>query len=385
VNKHPEIKRLEDIKLNYKFIHNRYVYLKGLRRISPIKFEKELTSWKNINTVSDIQNFVDSNKIKSSAELRSKYPGLITKAKNINVDVFRDIIYPKKELSEYDLVTIEEANDFVKENNIKSMSELRRKYHDKYLLFKNVRDKLNYTGYPNWKSFNSLKSIQDYIDDNNIKSKKQFKEVVPGLYSRSLVKGFFKDLVFKEEPAFIKYKIKDRFKTIDDIQKYIIDNNISKHGILISTEEGKSIESYARVRGWKIEYPNGPNDYSGFKTLEDFQNYINENDIQSPSEFKKKSNGIYSKSVKLGFHKSLIYTAPRGSSYLEIKVKKKLIELGIEFETEYTFSDLKDKNKLRLDFYIKSKNLIIEPGGIQHLTPTRRVNGENYETLRRHD
>ncbi len=52
----------------------------------------------------------------------------------------------------------------------------------------------------------------------------------------------------------------------------------------------------------------------------------------------------------------------------EEKIKSFLIEKKINFEIEKTFEDCKDVYRLRFDFYIPEKNLLIEYDGKQHFT-----------------
>lgn len=58
---------------------------------------------------------------------------------------------------------------------------------------------------------------------------------------------------------------------------------------------------------------------------------------------------------------------------------------NIDFEIEYTFKDLKDKNYLRFDFYIPSKKLLIEYDGEQHFKPNKKFGLETFEILKLHD
>ena len=55
-----------------------------------------------------------------------------------------------------------------------------------------------------------------------------------------------------------------------------------------------------------------------------------------------------------------------GISKAEKELRELLKNEGIEFEAEYKFENLKDKDFLRYDFYIPSKNLLIELNGKQH-------------------
>lgn len=65
-------------------------------------------------------------------------------------------------------------------------------------------------------------------------------------------------------------------------------------------------------------------------------------------------------------------------SYGEKTIYQFLESNNIKFEYEKSFSDLKVKSRLRFDFYIADKNMIIEYDGIQHFKPTR-INGVSYE------
>lgn len=60
-------------------------------------------------------------------------------------------------------------------------------------------------------------------------------------------------------------------------------------------------------------------------------------------------------------------------SKFELKIKALLEQIFGEDDVVWqkTFPDLKDKNYLRVDFYIKSLNLLIEADGHQHNTPYR--------------
>lgn len=60
----------------------------------------------------------------------------------------------------------------------------------------------------------------------------------------------------------------------------------------------------------------------------------------------------------------------------EEEIKEYLLKNNIIFEKEKSFDDCKYKYKLRFDFFIPSKNLLIEYDGIQHFTPIDFFGGE---------
>ena len=61
----------------------------------------------------------------------------------------------------------------------------------------------------------------------------------------------------------------------------------------------------------------------------------------------------------------------------EEKIKQYLIDNNIIFEREKAFNNCRYKYKLRFDFFIPSKNLLIEYDGIQHFKPITFFGGES--------
>ena len=69
------------------------------------------------------------------------------------------------------------------------------------------------------------------------------------------------------------------------------------------------------------------------------------------------------------------------------KIIKYLEDNNVKFELEKKFDDLKYNRKLRYDFYIEDKNLLIEYQGIQHFTYYKSgyFNKEKYDEIVRND
>ena len=68
----------------------------------------------------------------------------------------------------------------------------------------------------------------------------------------------------------------------------------------------------------------------------------------------------------------------------ENKIKNILKENDVFFEEQKTFPDLKDKRKLSYDFYIPSKNLLIEYNGEQHYKSIKHFGGRKRFLLQKH-
>ena len=75
-------------------------------------------------------------------------------------------------------------------------------------------------------------------------------------------------------------------------------------------------------------------------------------------------------------------------SFNEKRITQILLDNNIEFATQYTFSDLKDKKNLRFDFAIFNKGVLshlIEYNGIQHYEKPQGKWSESFEILQKHD
>ena len=60
----------------------------------------------------------------------------------------------------------------------------------------------------------------------------------------------------------------------------------------------------------------------------------------------------------------------------ELFIKNYLINNNIEYKTQHTFDECKNKNKLPFDFYLFEKNICIEYNGLQHYKPIEYFGGE---------
>ena len=69
----------------------------------------------------------------------------------------------------------------------------------------------------------------------------------------------------------------------------------------------------------------------------------------------------------------------------EERIKSFLLDKNIVFENQKTFDDLKDKRKLSYDFYIPSKNLLIEYNGKQHYRKSFGMTSKQFHLQLHHD
>ena len=74
--------------------------------------------------------------------------------------------------------------------------------------------------------------------------------------------------------------------------------------------------------------------------------------------------------------------SPKG----EVIISKILDTLNVNYESQKTFSDLKDKSYLSYDFYLPDQNILIEYQGLQHYEPIDHFGGDNkFAIQQKHD
>ena len=70
----------------------------------------------------------------------------------------------------------------------------------------------------------------------------------------------------------------------------------------------------------------------------------------------------------------------------EVIINKILKSLGIKYEYQKTFDDLKDTGLLSYDFFISDQNILIEYQGIQHYQPIDYFGGKSqFKVQQKHD
>lgn len=211
----------------------------------------------------------------------------------------------------------------------------------------------------------SLGDFQKYIDDNNIKSKKEFRERNKYLYNR-YNKLFPKDerkLIFQEE---YYHDFSNEFNSISDFQNFIDSNNIRRPvdfrklypkvydrlGRTLSSEEKK-----------ELVYENKTRSYSDIITIEDLQEYVDLHEVHSRKELHKRFPGLYVKFSKILDNISFKFNnCSLGENFLQ----RLFLENDIKFVTQKTYSDLKNKLPLRYDFYLLEFNVLVEHQGEGH-------------------
>lgn len=221
----------------------------------------------------------------------------------------------------------------------------------------------------------TLEDFQNYINENNIKSKKEFRITNKYLYNR-YIRLFSKNernLKFKEERY---HSFEDEFKTIDDFQKFINEHEIEKP-VEFKRKYPKIYDRLCRCiskeEKYNLVYKNKLNSYTNIVSINDLQNFINENNVHSRKELHKRYSGLYVKfQKKLDEVSFVVNNKSLGENFL-INLFN---DNNIKYITEKTFPNLKNILLLRYDFYLPEYNILIEHHGEGHFGKGRYFSKE---------
>lgn len=230
-----------------------------------------------------------------------------------------------------------------------------------------------------WSKYNSIETIQEFIDQNKIPSYSELRDNYEGLRCHIIKNKICipaKDLIF---PNSKKQEYWRNINTKQEIQKFIDDhfNEIKTSGDLHNKYPGlsrKIVRLGYNIKEFKFpEKVNKGTVWKYFESLDDFQKFVNEKGIKNSSEFSKIYPGLERRLRRRGFSTSNLNFPEKYRSTLEIKLEKFLINNNIKYESQKFFDNL---GKLRFDFYIPDYNLILEPGGDHHFIEIEKWKGK---------
>lgn len=334
-----------------------------------------MSKYDNFQTVEDFQKFVDENNIESPKDFKKANGTLYSLLSKLRLCKYITYKHRINDYSDYN--TVEDFQKFVDENNIESPKMFERKFCGlcirarKLKLMKLLQFKYRLNDYSN---YNTIEDFQKFIDENNIETPKQFQNANQSLYGRLLRLKLAKQIKYKDRR--ISYK---EISSKEDFQKYIDENNI------LSTNDFRlqhnSLYQKALKRGFykELYFQNSHfwRNHQEYQTMEDFQKFIDENKILSPTDFKCIDSPLYRKACKMGFANLLRYDK-RNFSKSELNILKMLTDNEIEYVLQQKFEWLKSSKGyyLSLDFYLPKYNIAIECQGKQHFVPNDYFGGK---------
>ena len=237
-----------------------------------------------------------------------------------------------------------------------------------------------------WSKYNSIESIQEFINQNNIRSYSEFRETFSGLrghINKNKICIPAKDLIFPDSK---KQEYWRDLNTLTDIQNFIDINKIQTSRDLLKKFPGlyrKVTRIGLNIKDLFFKNVHRPETkWKNYENLSDFQNFINNTGIRTVQEFKKSYSGLERRLRRRGFSTSQLIFPERNRSSLEIMIEKFLLQNNINFMDQYRFDDLK---KYPFDFYLPEFNLVLEPGGDQHFIEIENWKGKDelIKTLKR--
>ena len=339
-------------------------------RILPLKPN---TDYSFLKTKEDIRNFLINNNIKDRTVFSRNFVGAYKRFRKLSIFDQEELL-PSNKGKDYSYIrSTEDLIKFLKENNINSRQEL-KKFPGVLSIFRALPEEERDKAIPTVRnvdlSVNSYteKDFKDFIKVNNIVSRSDFKKRFSGVFRR------FKKLLTIEEQNRVLSPVLENHTylvTVSDFKKYIEENGIK-------SREDFTRQIYRRFITFLTKeeqndlLPKKVNDYSSFNTINDFQEYINENHIESHTEFMKNHRSLYERFIRMfsndGDRDKLSYceSETKHHSYGEKCLIKLFKENNISYTTEKTFDKLKNIKLLRYDFYLPEYNILVEHHGEAH-------------------
>lgn len=222
---------------------------------------------------------------------------------------------------------------------------------------------------------NTITDFQNLINEHKINSINTLKRLF-GEDIASKLKNLIKDTGEK-----VKY-IRDLTKySLEDVQNYINEHEINNPGEFYEYNTAL----YKKAKNWgyltKLKYNkfhSTPVDKINYCTIEEIQKFINDNDIFNKSSLFLLNRGIYEKARRRNFLDKLEFPYKKQRSLIEDTTCKLLDDNKINYIEQYSFPWLKGNSNhyLRLDIFIPNLNLAIECQGKQHFIPVDYFGGE---------
>lgn len=325
-----------------------------------------------IQTLEEAQQFVYDNNISCAKQFSEKYKNVYNRVSKLRLR--QNIIYVNDDI----VTNKEDAQNCIDKYNISTINDLYNRYRKLYNNIKrigvNPEQLLYHPKQKCWKQYDSIDKIQAFIINNNVVSIHDLELRYPGIFRKIKreYKDYYKIFTFKQQ------KNKWNFiNSLDDINEYISSNNIHFSKDLPSGLIARMKKLCIKMDEINIQYVNkNYNKWSEYNNVEQIQQFINDNNIQTATQLKRLYHGLYKRLHTLPNKQDIQYPK-KLLSVLEIQLKDFLKTHNIHFIQQKTFPQLKDKSYLRFDFYLPEFNLIIEPGGPQHLIDNISIKGHN--------
>ena len=329
----------------------------------------------------EIEDYLSKNPGITRSQLQSrvrKYYDYLNRNNLMNnyIPVQDNHIYFKYE-EKFDNNIFNEIQEFINSNNISSLSTFTKNFPEicKKAKISGVSGKLKFKEQNKWKkefNFDNPKELQKFIDYFEVKSPRD----LIYCFGSTIYKPFCK---FHKEIEYLD-QVKNKYKgvTLEQVQKIIDDNNYETAKDFRAAQRGL----YGYVQSQKtwlreLKYKKAFKSWIHINTLEEFNKFIQENNITSSKDFRENYGGLAIRASRLKLEKHLVFC--KNSSGFRSAWEKDLFDLinndrdFINLDKNVCFDDCKNENPLPFDLVFQSSknpniNFIIEIQGPTHFT-----------------
>lgn len=195
-------------------------------------------NYKNLNSYEEFKEFINSNKITTRFNFRKQFPGAEYRFRNLLSEEDQEKLLPSKKYK-YDLETLDKFKKFIIDNKITSRIYLYDNYRGAYGLFQKLskedQDIILPSSYPNYSDLISYDDFESFIKENNILSRREFRLRFSKCYER------FRKLLSKTDQDNLlpsKYPYYGDLNYFDDFKNFIENNNIKDKGDFLNRFPG---------------------------------------------------------------------------------------------------------------------------------------------------
>ena len=165
--------------------------------------------------------------------------------------------------------------------------------------------KFNFDMKNNKKNWVHLKNVEDFnkfIEENKIINPREFREKFKSGYNKASMLGLLRDLVYESKTFSWSH-----LNTTEDFNKFIKENDIKNPKDFVKRFGSAYVKASKLGALGELIYAEKRNDWADLNTPDDFNKFIEENNIKGHRDLSRKFSGVYSKARKLGLLENLKY------------------------------------------------------------------------------
>lgn len=179
-----------------------------------------------------------------------------------------------------------------------------------------------------------------------------------------------------------KNRYGSKYNSIEEIQNLIDTEDIQNP----TDFKNRFYNIYQKVKRkrWtdKVVYPNRKkSDYSWANTFKDIQEFINTNNIQTPSDFEKRFPGLYMLVLNKHWNLEINYPKEKYKSSWETNLEIFLKSNNIKFTIQYESYSIRSK----IDIFLSDYNIAIEIQGPNHFSECCKGGFKSFQDSRKSD